>query len=215
MDLPRGFQSEGILHNTPVASPLYRCITSDDRKKYMIAYRAVTIFPFKHDNNLPDIKVADNKAADNKVPDNKVADNRVPVNKVPIPIPATNCADSVGLMLDEGNNAPQDIEIHAEDIYFYAGSHFHFPGKNVTITANRILCVPNPKSPSSTTIHIDCSGSDAIKHDTSFTVGAGASGSPGYANYNRSHGFWTSGDWMVWINDRRGTWDCKAATTSC
>ncbi|KAK9350594.1 hypothetical protein V1523DRAFT_419316 [Lipomyces doorenjongii] len=153
----------------------------------MIAYRAVTIFPFEHDNNLPDIKVPDNK-----VPDNK-----------------TNCADSVGLMVDEGKNAPQNIEIHAEDIYFYAGSHFHFPGKNVTIMANRIFCVPNLKSPSSTTIQIDCSGSDAVKHDTSFAVGAGASGSPGYANYNRSHGFWTE---MMYMNDRRGTWDSKAAT---
>ena len=47
------------------------------------------------------------------------------------------------------------IEVHAEDVYIYAGSHFQFPGQHVTLTANRIFAVGDANKGS---ILFDCDG---------------------------------------------------------
>jgi hypothetical protein len=133
------------LADAPIATPLYRCLVDQENHviKYLIAYRSVTIFPFldKHDEV--------------KLPDG------VEITPPPTPdveIPLEPYLGTVGLTLGEASKGQPNVEIHGEDIYLYLGSHFWFPSKNVTITANRIFAISNPKAPNSSVIQIDCSG---------------------------------------------------------
>ncbi|KAH7071578.1 hypothetical protein BKA63DRAFT_518206 [Paraphoma chrysanthemicola] len=61
----------------------------------------------------------------------------------------------------EGRSASKSIEIHAEDVYIYAGSNFNFKEKTLTITANRIFCVASPSGSLNNAIQFDCSGRDS------------------------------------------------------
>ena len=66
-------------------------------------------------------------------------------------------ANSVRISAVEGKDASAIIRIHAEDIYLYAGSVFHFPGKSVVLSARRIFLVRLPGSDAST-VTFDLSG---------------------------------------------------------
>ena len=71
------------------------------------------------------------------------------------PVPGT-----VRVSTAEGQNATDNIIIIAEDIHIYAGSVFSYPGKSVTIIANRIHAV-NMKGSEAAGILFDCRGFSA------------------------------------------------------
>jgi hypothetical protein len=80
---------------------------------------------------------------------------------IPNGTPLTPYPGTVVINLAENPTDADKVEIHAEDIYFYLGSHFLFQSKDVTIVANRIFAVPNSQAQPGAApneIQIDCSG---------------------------------------------------------
>ena len=45
------------------------------------------------------------------------------------------------LLVENSINENLPVEVHAEDVYIYAGSHFQSPGQHVILTANCIFAV--------------------------------------------------------------------------
>lgn len=45
------------------------------------------------------------------------------------------------MLAENSINENLRVEVHAEDVYIYAGSHFQFPGQHVIVTTNRIFAV--------------------------------------------------------------------------
>ncbi|GAD94724.1 predicted protein [Paecilomyces variotii No. 5] len=117
-------------------------------------------------------------------------------------IPSSAYAGTVGIKISDSRHVSTNIEVHAEDVYIYAGSHFKFPPgraknaqskdssapydqpKSVTLMAHRIFSIPNPAAPGGD-IQIDCSGADADTSSLSYKPGdAGPNGSDGLIKYN-------------------------------
>jgi len=144
------------LDSIPTSTPLYRCVVdaNTDTTKYLVAYRSVTLLP---------------------IPSSRRDDGTTPNAS----LPTEPYSGTVGIRLSETGSSPnalvsKNVEIHAEDLYIYAGSYFSLRGRNLTITANRIFAVAPAKlsggsggggASSPPTIEFDCSGLPGARYE--------------------------------------------------